>query len=196
MILQKNRTTIILLALIVLMGAEIAYLTHQNRQLRALVDDPSRLFEKTLQSGQTVPAIRAADVGGNEISLTYAEGGPYTLLLWFSPTCSSCEDNFAFWKETYRFRVPEKLRIIGFCACNVGEGRDVVAAQTLEYPVLAVTEPSIVEMYKGNLLPQTILIAPEGLIKGVWPGALLDKQKREITSILSALNAINSRGGE
>ncbi|MBK7090377.1 MAG: hypothetical protein IPH59_01440 [bacterium] len=46
-------------AIILLMGAEIIYLTYQNRQLKAMLDDPSRFFEKTLQAGDSVPAVRA-----------------------------------------------------------------------------------------------------------------------------------------
>jgi peroxiredoxin len=196
MISKKNLTTLLLLAIIILMGAEIVYLIYQNRQLRQMIDDPSRFFEKTLQVGQMVPAIRAEDITGNELALTYSPDGPYTLVLWFSPTCSSCEDNFEFWKNVHRLSKPERLRIVGFCACTVGEAKDVTAAKELGFTVLAATEPTIVDLYKGNLLPQTILIAPDGLIKSVWPGALLDSKKKEVLSLLIDLDTIKPEGGE
>ncbi len=41
-----NTGMIVLGAIIILMGAEIVYLTYQNRQLKAMLDDPSRFFEK------------------------------------------------------------------------------------------------------------------------------------------------------
>jgi len=196
MILRKNLTTLLLVAVITLMGIEIVYLVYQNRQLRQMIDDPSRFFEKTLQAGQTVPAIRAEDVNGNELALTYSQDGPYTLVLWFSPTCSSCEDNFEFWQDVHRLSKPEKLRIVGFCACTVGEAKEEITAKQLGFPVLAATEPTIVDLYKGNLLPQTILIAPDGLIKSVWPGALLESKKKDILSILRDIDTIKPEGGE
>jgi peroxiredoxin len=193
---QNNRIILLLLVVIVLMSVEVVYLVYQNRQLRQMIDDPSRFFEKTLQTGQTVPAIRAGDVNGNEIGLTYSPQSPFTLVLWFSPTCSSCEDNFGFWEDIHHLRNPEKLRIIGFCACTSMEGKELVSTKSLEFPILAATDPSIVDLYKGNLLPQTILINPDGLIRNVWPGALLESQKKEILSILGSLNTIKPEGGE
>ncbi len=191
-----NTGMIVLGAIIILMGAEIAYLTYQNRQLKAMLDDPSRFFEKTLQSGDSVPAVRAMDINGNEFSLTYSDDAPHTLILWFSPTCSSCEDNIGLWNDIYRRHIPGKLRIVGFCACAAAEGREAATANAMQFPVLAVTEQSIVDMYKGNLLPQTVLIAPNGQILQVWPGALLDRQKKEILSHLGSLATINVEGGE
>lgn len=193
---QKSSTTIVLSAIIVLMGAEIIYLVYQNRQLKQMLNDPARFFEKTLQSGDAVPALRGPDINGTEISLTYDTGSPYTLALWFSPTCESCEDNFGIWNEIERRRVPEKLRLIGLCGCTAGEGKEAAAAHGIAFPVLAVTDPGIVDMYKGNLLPQTILIEPEGRIRQVWPGALLESQKAEILSLLTTLATIKPEGGE
>ncbi len=92
--------------------------------------------------------------------------------------------------------IPDKLRIVGFCACAAAEGREAATANAMQFPVLAVTEQSIVDMYKGNLLPQTVLIAPNGQILQVWPGALLDRQKKEILSHLSSLATIKVEGGE
>jgi peroxiredoxin len=196
MIWNSNRFILLLFAIIVLMGVEIGYLVYQNRQLHLMLEDPSRFFEKTLQAGESVPAIRAEDVNGKELGLTYSTTGPFTLVLWFSPTCSSCEDNFGLWKEIFSKSEPDRLRIVGFCSCTAAEGRETVKAQQLKFPVLAATDQSIVDLYKGNLLPQTILVAPDGQIKNVWPGALLESQKKEILSVLKTLKTLKPEGGE
>lgn len=193
---KKHSTTLVLGAIIVLMGAEIIYLVYQNRQLKQLLDDPSQLLAKTLQAGDMVPAIRGVDINGGDYSLNYAEAGPWTLVLWFSPNCSSCEDNFAFWNQIEQRRLVENLRLVGFCACNPSEGKGAATAHAIGYPILAITEPTLVDMYKGNLLPQTILIDPGGKITQVWPGALLEQQKSEILSQLENLKTIKPEGGE
>lgn len=193
---QNSRIVLLLLAVIILMGVEIVYLVYQNRQLHLMLEDPSRFFEKTLQAGQTVPAIRAEDVNGKDLALSYSSDSPFTLVLWFSPTCSSCEDNFGLWKDVDRLRIADKLRIVGFCSCTATEGRTVVAEKGLEFPVLAATDQSIVDLYKGNLLPQTILISPEGAIRRVWPGAMLESQKKELLSELKSLDLLKPEGGE
>lgn len=190
---KQHSTVIVLCTIIVLMGAEIIYLVYQNRQLTAMLNDPSQLLERTLKSGQTVPAIRAADINGEEITLTYSESSPYTLVYWFSPTCESCEENFGFWNDIYSVRVEDRLRVVGFCACNAGEGRETKSAHALQYPVLAATEQSIVDMYKGNLLPQTLLIKPDGEIVQVWPGALPEMHRRDIMKILTDLETIRPK---
>ena len=194
--LRRDFLPVLLLLVIVAMGVEIIYLIDQNHRLRAMIDDPTLFFNKTLQKNQTVPSIRAEGVNGEDVSLRYAPAEPYTLLMWFSPTCSSCQDNFGFWNEIYRRHDLNLLRLVGFCACNPDEGRDVVSGDSIEYPVLAVTERSLIDMYKGNLLPQTVLISPEGVIRGVWPGSLVERQKKEILSALMALKAIKPEGGD
>ncbi len=183
----KKHLNLVLTAIIVLMGIEILYLVLQNRRLAAIVRDPKQVFQ-TLHSGDVVPSIRTVDLDGDELSLRYGPEEPHTLIFWFSPTCSSCEDNLDFWNELYSQYLSEKVRFLGICACKPDEAREITEGYGIEFSVICATDPFIVETYKGNVLPQTVLVAPDGSIGEIWPGSLLEGQKNEILAALTGLN--------
>ncbi|MEW6014383.1 MAG: hypothetical protein AB1690_03570 [Candidatus Zixiibacteriota bacterium] len=192
---RQSRAVIILLVIVVLMAAEIFYLSYQNSKLRAMIDDPSRLL-RTLNPDDAVPSVRTQDINGVDFSLRFGPEEPATLLLWFSPGCSHCESNFEYWEKIYQRHDDTRLRMAGFCAGNFDEARQLAMERDIKYPVLAVTDPYITETFKGNVLPQTVLISPEGIIKRVWPGEHDDQARLEIDSALVSLSAFKNQGGE
>lgn len=193
--IRKNWLSILLTTTVVVMGFEIIYLVHQNRRLRRIVEDPTQYFQ-TLKQDDIVPSFSAQDINGNEISLRYAPTQPHTLLLWFSPTCSACEENLYFWNDLYRDCDSNLLRFLGMCPGDPEQARTMVTDYDLRFPVICLNEPSLVEAYKGNVLPQTVLISPEGAIRGVWPGSLREEQRGNIVTILAQLDTLSVKGGD
>jgi peroxiredoxin len=178
--------TYILVAIIVIMGVEIVYLVVQNNRLRAIIEDPKKYF-KALSQNDVVPSITAQDIEGNDVSLRYSTEAPHTLLFWFSPGCSVCEDNIGVWNGIYREFGSENLRILGMCAGTPEEAREYVAVNGVEFPVISAGDRYIMETYKGNVLPQTVAISPVGAVLGVWPGVLSRTQEDEIAALLQQL---------
>jgi peroxiredoxin len=177
----------VLIAVIVVMGVEIIYLVIQNHRLRAIVQDPKKYF-KTLSKDEIVPSFSTQDINGSDLSLRYSPGEPFTMLFWFGPTCSSCKNNIGFWKRIHDEYSSDKLRFLGIYAGNPDEAREYVLEYGFEFPVICATHRHIVDSYKGHVLPQTVLITPEGMIQGVWPGALGEERENEILMALEALN--------
>jgi peroxiredoxin len=184
--LSRDRWTIILIVIILIMGFEIFYLVYQNHKLRSIINDPKRYF-KTLTNDDTVPAITAPDIDGNDFSLDYSKTAPHTLLYWFSSTCSSCEENIDFWNTIFRTYSSDKLRNAGMFVGSADEAREFVSKNGIEFPVLCAGQPYIVETYKGNVLPQTVFISPEGIILGVWPGKVEGYSEEELLHMLEEL---------
>ncbi|MFC1475378.1 peroxiredoxin family protein [Candidatus Zixiibacteriota bacterium] len=184
--LRRDRWTIVLIAVIVVMGLEIIYLVYQNQQLKAIMKDPKRYF-KTLSADDQVPAITALDVNGDEISLRYSPTAPQTLLFWFAPTCSSCEDNIGFWNRLYAADSTKNTRYVGMCISQATEARAFIAEHEIKFPVISTDDRHLIESYQGNVLPQTVLISPEGTIVDVWPGAIDQVREEEIIALLAGL---------
>lgn len=183
---SRERLTYVLIAIIILMGIEIIYLIVQNYRLRSIIKDPRRYFE-TLSEDEIVPSFTAQDIDGNDLSIRYSPDEPYTMIAWFAPTCSSCEENIDFWKRIYGEYSSENLRILGMFAGNSGEAREYVSKHGVKFPVVCANHRNIVESYKGNVLPQTVLVAPTGVIRGVWPGVLSEKKEHEIMAALEEI---------
>ncbi|MBK7142316.1 MAG: TlpA family protein disulfide reductase [bacterium] len=184
-----------LVAIIVVMGVEILYLVAQNHRLQAMLDDPLQ-FMQTLQPDQSVPAIRGQDIAGSDVSLQYGPDQPYTLLTWFSASCSACKGNFGYWNELYGKYGSERMRMIGFCGGTLEEARATAQEQAISYPVMSVTDQFLVEAYKGNLLPQTVLINPTGQVTQVWPGELTLSMLEQIDAQLAGLVSHADKGGD
>ena len=64
-IASKDRWTVVLIIVIILMGAEIIYLMYQNQKLKSIIDNPKMYF-RTLSPDEMVPSFTAYDVDGNE----------------------------------------------------------------------------------------------------------------------------------
>jgi peroxiredoxin len=183
---RKNALTILLFVIIVIMGAEIVYLTLQNRKLRAAIEDPSN-FYRTLQSDQRVPELQSPDISGNQVEIHYSDQSPYTLLIWFSPTCHVCEENLSFWTELLSAPPSGKLRTLVLCAGSEAEARAYVTQHSFPFPVVSVVDDRLVSAYNGYVLPQTALISPQGVIVESWPGALGTAQQDGIRDILKKI---------
>ena len=184
-LVSKDRWTIVLIVIIIVMGVEILYLMYQHNKLKAIIDNPKKYF-KTLSPDEIVPSFTAYDIDGNDISLRYSPEAPRTLLLWFAPGCEPCESNIQFWNEIYNeYSNAEEFRYLGLCVGTPDEAREYINGYDIVFPVMCITDRYIVEIYQGNVLPQTVLISPEGVIIKVWPGALEENNKDEILSYLA-----------
>ena len=184
----KDWWTYILVAIIVIMGVEIVYLVVQNRRLRAIIEDPKRYF-KALSQNDVVPSFTGQDIEGNDVSIRYSAEAPHTMLFWFSPGCSVCEDNLGLWNRIYGEFSSENLRVLGMCAGTPEEAREYVAVNGVEFPVMCAQDQYIMETYKGNILPQTVAISPRGTILKVWPGVVGQTQEDEIMALLQQLQS-------
>nr|MBN2277447.1 redoxin domain-containing protein [candidate division Zixibacteria bacterium] len=176
----------ILILIIIIMGIEIVYLVIQNNKLRGIIEDPKKYF-KTLSPDDMVPPFSAQDIFAGNISLNYTPGAPFSMLFWFSPTCTACEDNIGFWSEIFADTSFQEIRFLGMCAGTPEEAREFASENGLKFPIVGAQDPYLMETYKGNILPQTVLISPDGKIIRVWPGAVTERQRHEIIQVLSQL---------
>lgn len=192
---SRDKLMIVLMIIVVLMGAEIIYLVYQNQKLRSIIDDPKNYFQ-TLAHKESVPSINAHDVYGNEVSLRYGVDQPITVLFWFSPGCAACESNFPFWNEMYSEYTDGSIRFYGMCLGGIDEAKEFVESTGIKFPVIAATDSYIVESYKGNVLPQTVVVYPDGSVAGAWPGLLDGNQEELVLSLLTKTPTTNRQGGE
>lgn len=181
--MSSQRTVIVLLVVIVLMAVEILYLIKENHRLQGIVAESSAMFN-TLQSQQRVPSVEGEDVQGARAELRYSPTAPHTLLLLFSPDCGPCQENGAFWQSLTAAPAGDSLRYFGLCVGDPTECAGYTAEHGLSFPVIAVTDERLAAAYNGHVLPQTAIMSPEGIVLRIWPGALGQEQRQEVTSEL------------
>ena len=184
---KRDRLTYVFAAIIVLMGIEIIYLAVQNHKLSGIVRDPAKFFQ-TLSKDEIVPSFTARDINGNNVSVRYSSGEPHTVIFWFGPSCDYCEGNVAFWKRISGEYRSGKIRFLGMFAGNPVEAKEYVGRHSIEFPVICADDRHIVDSYHGHVLPQTVVINPNGTIRDVWPGVLDENAKEAIIAVLKTLN--------
>lgn len=192
---RDNWFSYLLIAIVFIMGIEIVYLIRQNSRLRDMIANP-RQYVQPLSQEDTVPAFTARDIDGDTVSVSYSRTQPHTMLLWFSPTCEACEENFSFWNELDRDYASESLRLFGMSTADPVDLRRVVDERGLSFLILSIDNPSIVDAYRGNVLPQTVLVSPDGSIRAVWPGPLQQGHKESIIACLAEIGTLTRKGGD
>jgi peroxiredoxin len=182
--LKTQLWSIILIVLVVVMGIEVLLLVQENQKLRKVLSRPRGPF-KVLGPGEKVPSLFGINLEGKELKVEYPSK-QRTVLLWFSPACPSCEENLEFWKEVYRNYNSDNLRFIGVTTFGQDKTSEFVRKNQLEFPILIVSNLSLIDQYKVEVIPQTILIDTNGIVQKVWPGPLANEYKKEIRYMISS----------
>lgn len=181
--LKTQLWSIILIVLVVVMGVEILLLAQENQKLRKALSRPRGPF-KVLGPGEKVPSLFGINLEGKELKVEYPSR-QRTVLFWFSPACPSCEENLEFWKEVYRNYSSDNLRFLGVTNFGQDKTSEFVKKTQLEFPILIVSNSSLIDQYKVEAIPQTILIDTNGIVQKVWPGPLANEYKKEIRYMIS-----------
>jgi peroxiredoxin len=182
--LKTHLWSVILIILVIAMGVEIMLLVQENQKLRSALTARRGPFT-VLNPEEKVPPLVGMDQKGEEVKVEYPSS-QRTVLFWFSAACPSCEHNVEFWKEVYKKHGSEGYRFFG--ATTAGEGKigEFLSKFQLEFPVLTVSDYSLLDEYKVEVIPQTMLIDERGFVLKVWPGPLSDNYKMEIEEMMTS----------
>ncbi len=180
-LLKGQLWSIILIVLVVIMGVEILLLVQENRKLRQVLAH-SRGPLRVLSPAEKVPALVGVGLQGEELNLTYPSPAQ-TVLFFFSSDCPACEENLDFWKKLYQNHSSGRLRIFGATNSDRAETEEFVEKFQLAFPVIVVSDLSLLDKYKVEAVPQTMLIDTSGTVQKVWPGTLSEYNQKEIESM-------------
>ena len=165
-------------ALIVVM----AMLVLQNRNLKSrlaeLESGTATGAAPRLEVGDTVEGFTLASLEGLDKSLKFSPGDPETLLFFFSPDCPACETNFANWQTIDR-SVDEARRTVFVSTLAEDRTREYLAGKGLRGEVL-LGNRDVLDRYKVSLIPTTVQVAAEGVVRGVWVGVLSDSVTEQL----------------
>jgi peroxiredoxin len=181
---KTNLWSILLIVLVIAMGVEILLLVQENRQLRSALTERRGPFT-ILNPEEKVPPLVGIDQKGEEAKVEYPSL-QQTVLFWFSAACPSCEHNVEFWRELYKKYDSEGFRFFGATTPGGEEKEELEQKFRLDFPVLTVSDYSLLDQYKVEVIPQTMLIDGRGVVLKVWPGPLSDNYKMEIEEMMAS----------
>jgi len=152
------------------------FLIKQNRDLKAAIVGNQPEF---LKPGELVHSFAANTLSGERRMVNYAASAK-TVLLLFRPGCPACERTLPYWKEIKAVCDRNGYQIFGISLDSSNNASDFLKANGLNLEVFAGVDAQFKITYKLNLTPLTIVIANDGKVERIWPGALTENSKAEV----------------
>jgi peroxiredoxin len=133
--------------------------------------------------GQRRPDFTLADTHGSHWSATDLNGRPWLVNFW-ATWCAPCVEEMPMLSRLQQDYEELGLRVVGIALDDPDDAREFADSLSIDYPVLVgLTDVVLVGRKYGNrsgMLPYTVLVDAEGIIRWTHLGALdrenLDQQ--------------------
>jgi peroxiredoxin len=151
-------------------------LIRQNLQLRQALqrfEPPARL-----KAGDVLESFTAGELHGSTLAVKYDHGSPRRVLLFFSPHCPYCTEQFASWRSIIDQAPSKGFQVLALV-------KDTEEKSSIEKFLASVNCPpeseafhigliseDIRHKYKFMVTPTTLVVSNVGIIENVWNGKL------------------------
>ena len=165
-------------------AALVVVLGSQNRQLRSELREVRQRAEEPYV-GMFVPEVPARTTDDREIVL----GRGAQVLYFFTTTCPYCEAS-APAVQALADRLREggsSVELVGVANGPVDETRLYAAEHGFGFPVVALTDVRTLSLYRADIVPTLLVVAPEGRVAYARVGVL--DPAVHVTAVTEALAA-------
>ncbi|MDT4953064.1 MAG: AhpC/TSA family [Acidobacteriota bacterium] len=170
----KKSPTIAVWVLLLALAIANALLIRQNLQMRTAL---SKYEPPVLQSGEQVQSFSAPSLSGENIQVNYTGNGPKRVLMFFTPDCPYCREQFAYWREVLTHADMNRFEILGVVTESEDKAklneylRSVGCSPDSQKPLRTVLIPNnLRRSYKLSSTPITLVVANDGSVENVWYG--------------------------
>lgn len=174
--------------MLIALAASNALLIRQNLQLRAELE---KTRPRALRIGETVPPFEGTDIEGRPILLNYTGEGPARMLLYFTPTCRFCKEQFPYWNEVLRHASGSTYEVVGLVSDREDKIkltqylREMSCGDDSPAPLRVMLLPKEVsERYHLSATPATLLISNKGTVQKVWVGRWVSDELQDVSAAL------------
>jgi peroxiredoxin len=168
-VVRTKLPSILLWAMLPVLALSNALLIWQNLQLRAEIE---RYRPNLLRKGDKVEGFSAPTLRNQVINVNYTGKEATRVLLFFTPTCPFCSEQFPYWKKMLNRANANQFQIIGV----VSESEDRIKIEEYlkslgcESLSVAILPKDVSKSYKLSMTPTTMVIDNEGTVLQVWTG--------------------------
>lgn len=177
---SRKITRIFWLLIVGLVSVNILLLW-QNRKMRTQL---SKRQPEKLEIGDFVHSFTAKDLKGETVSIDFSDKSKKRVFLYFTPTCLYCKQQFPEWKELLFQAKDKNVQVLGIV--NEDESKETIekylnsfnCGMNSENPLQVLFVPEeILQKYKLNLTPTTVLLSADGRVEQYWLGKWKDADK-------------------
>ena len=166
-----------------LLGVSVAINALQATRLLRLADSGAeQAVDGELRPGAVVPSLELKDLAGRRVVIDY-RAPTSTVLYVFRPSCTWCALNSKSLASLAE-QLPKDYRIIGLSLSSDGlEG--FLHSHAIAFPVYRELSPGTLATYRVESTPETIVVAPGGVVRASWKGAFVGTTRQLIETFFS-----------
>jgi peroxiredoxin len=183
----QSKYGLALWGMVLILSVSNGLLLRQNLQLRNLLN---KFEPDQLRAGDKLESFSALGLHGENIAIDFAGGAPRRVLLFLSPNCPYCREQFGYWK-----RIIDVAPVKGFQVVAVAmnsEDRSKLAAylNSMGCPTesktftVALIREEVRQKYKFSITPTTLVVSSDGKADAVWNGVLKPSDVEAASAIL------------
>lgn len=150
-------------------------LTAQKSELRTQLAESLEEADRPY-AGLLVPTFEATTLAGNSATIGEAPANGQQVLFFFNTTCPYCRETLPEWNrlasELSEFR-DGPLEVYGISLDPLNETREYTARHTLEFPVVTLPAEKLIELYRVQAFPVTMVLDESGRVTYVYRGSLV-----------------------
>lgn len=172
--MPKKLISIVYCVLLLAMATANILLLSQNMEMRRAL---AKYLPRELKAGEKVRPFIATDLDERPVSISYTESGPKRVLLYFTPKCPYCREQFPYWREILERADRGRYEVIGLVDAteNVPDLKRYLdqagCSSESGTPLPTVLIPSDVRRsYKLSATPVTLIVKNDGTVEKVWAG--------------------------
>jgi len=184
--LSTKANGIVLRSALAAMVVANALLLWQNFGMRRELES---VRPRSLEVGEGVPPFKSVGLQGETIEVGYASGAPRRVLLYFTPTCVFCRQQFPHWKEVLRRAGPAGFEVLGIAdeSEDPEKLREYLRAMGCgpdsDTPLrVALVSKKVLSDYKLSATPATVIVGGGGGVEKVWTGRWSPTERRDAAS--------------
>ncbi len=184
---QSKYYSLALWGMIVILAVSNGLLLRQNLQLRNLL----KKFEPDqLKPGDRLESFSAVDLNGETVAMDFASGGPRRVLMFLSPNCPYCREQFSYWKKVIDLAPAKGFQVVAVAMNSEDRSKLAAYLNSMGCPTgsntfrVALIPEEVRQKYKLSITPTTLVISSDGKADAVWNGLLKPSDMQTASAIL------------
>jgi peroxiredoxin len=162
-------------AMVIILAISNSLLLRQNLQLRSVL----KKFEPDqLKPGDKLEPFNASGLNGESVAIDFASGGPRRVLMFLSPDCPYCREQFSYWKKLIDIAPAKGFQVVAVAMSSEDRSKLAAYLNAMGCPdgskafSVALIPEEVRQKYKLSTTPTTVVISSDGKADAVWTGLL------------------------
>lgn len=185
---QSKYYSLALWSMVAILAVSNSLLLRQNLQLRNLL----KKFEPDqLKPGDKLESFSASGLNGETVTIDFTNGGPRRVLMFLSPNCPYCREQFSYWRQLIDIAPAKGFQVVAVAMSSEDRSRLAAYLNSMGCPAdsktftVALIPEEVRQKYKFTTTPTTLVISSDGKADAVWTGLLKPSDVEAANAILS-----------